>query len=122
MAVFRFVYLSAAALAGAAGALVAASLFIPGRAPQSHEFIAVTAVVSAAFFGIGLVLFGIQRHLARIVDAATRPGETTGPGLAKHIQHLLAYLLAGGVFSCLVLGSMVYAILARIDQGFAVFG
>jgi hypothetical protein len=32
------------------------------------------------------------------------------------------YLLVGGAFLCAVLGVMTYAILARIDQGFAVFG
>jgi len=40
----------------------------------------------------------------------------------KRQPWLLAYLLAGGACLCAVLGIMTYAILARIDQGFAVFG
>jgi hypothetical protein len=35
---------------------------------------------------------------------------------------LLAYLIAGGAFLCAVLGLMTYGSLARIDEGFAVFG
>jgi hypothetical protein len=42
--------------------------------------------------------------------------------LAAHLSRLLAHLLAGGAFLCAVLGAMTYGILARIDQGVAVFG
>jgi hypothetical protein len=48
-------------------------------------------------------------------------GETARE-LATHVSRLLVYLLAGGALLCAVLGLMTYAILARIDQGFAVFG
>jgi hypothetical protein len=122
MAVFRLVYLGAAALAGAAGTLVAASLFVPDRAPASDELLAVSIVISAAHFGVGSVFFGIQRHVARIDAALTRAGNPGLPGVVTDVQRLLAYLLSGGALLCLVLGVMVYAMLARIDPGFAVFG
>jgi hypothetical protein len=48
-------------------------------------------------------------------------GETARE-LVTHVNRLLAYLIAGGAFLCTVLGSITYAILERIDQGFAVFG
>jgi hypothetical protein len=34
----------------------------------------------------------------------------------------MAWLLVGGAFVCVVLGSLTYGILERIDKGFAVFG
>ncbi|MEJ2400936.1 MAG: hypothetical protein P8Y52_06020 [Xanthomonadales bacterium] len=49
--VFRLLYLSAAVLSSAAGALVIASLFIQDRAPQSPEFLGVSLAVNVAFLG-----------------------------------------------------------------------
>jgi hypothetical protein len=44
------------------------------------------------------------------------------PELASHLNRLVACLLAGGAFVCVVLALLAYAILERIDQGFTVFG
>jgi 4-amino-4-deoxy-L-arabinose transferase-like glycosyltransferase len=117
---FRLVYASAAFLSIVAGTLVTASLFIADRAPQSVRFLVISLVVTAVFLGMGLVLFGIQRHFAAI--AAAVPGHESARELARHMAPLVVYLLAGGAFVCVVLGSLTYAILERIDQGFAVFG
>jgi hypothetical protein len=119
---FRLLYLCAALLASAAGALVIASLVIPERAPQSSEMLGVHLAVGAVFLGVGVVLLGIQRHVAGI--AALVRGQDGEPAreLATHVHRLLVYLLVGGAVLCAVLGVMTYAILARIDQGFAVFG
>jgi hypothetical protein len=38
------------------------------------------------------------------------------------LRRLVAYLVAGGLLVCAVLGLLTHVILARIDQGFAVFG
>jgi hypothetical protein len=121
--VFRLVYLCAALLASAAGVLVIASLFIADRAPQSTESLGIHLAIGAVFLGVGFLLTGIQRHVAGIAALAARgqAGETAH-GLAAHLSRLLAYLLAGGAFLCAVLGLVTYAILARMDQGFAVFG
>jgi hypothetical protein len=119
---FRLLYLCAALLSGAAGALVIASFFIPDRAPQSTESIGIHLAVGAVFLGVGVVLWGIQRHVAGIAALARGDDGEKGRELPIHVHRLLVYLLVGGTFLCAVLGVMTYAILARIDQGFAVFG
>lgn len=78
--------------------------------------------VGAVLLGVGVLLLGIQRHAAGIAALAHGDGGETAQELAAHVSWLLAYLLAGGALLCAVLGVMTYAILARIDQGFAVFG
>jgi hypothetical protein len=120
--VFRLVYLGAALLAGAAGALVIASRFIADRAPQGTEFLGIHLAVGAVFLGVGVLLLGIQRHVLGIAAVARGHDGEPAPELATHVSRLLAYLVAGGALLCAVLGLMTYAILARIDEGFAVFG
>jgi len=119
---FRLVYLWAALLAATSGALVTASLFIAERAPNSGEFLAISLVVSAFFLGLGVVLFGVQRHVAAIADIARRDEGEAARLLATRVNRLVAYLLAGGILLLAVLALATYGILARIDQGFAVFG
>jgi len=119
---FRLLYLCAAFLSIAAGALVVASLFIPDRAPQSTESFGIHIAVAAAFLVVGVLLLGIQRHVAGIAALAHGHDGEPARELATHVSRLLAYLVAGGAFLCSVLGVMAYAILARIDQRFAVFG
>jgi hypothetical protein len=120
--VLRFVYALGAVLATAAAMLVTASLFIAERAPQSTKFLAISLVVSAVFAGVGLVLFGIQRHVAAVAAAARGQGGEPARELAAHLRRLVAYLLAAGAFVGVVLALLNYAILERIGQGFAVFG
>jgi hypothetical protein len=121
--VFRLVYLCAVLLSSAAGVLVIASFFIPDRAPQSTEFLGIHLAVGAVFLGVGILLSGIRRHVAGIAAlAAHGHAAETAQELAAHLSRLLAYLLAGGAFLCAVLGLVTYGILARIDEGFAVFG
>jgi hypothetical protein len=120
--VFRLVYACAAILSMAAGTLVTASVFIADRASQSPQFLAVSLVVSAVFLSVGLLLFGIQRHVAALAAAVRgRDGESARK-LAIYVDRLVAYLLAVGALACVALGSLTCAILARIGQGFAVFG
>lgn len=120
--VFRLVYAAAAVLATAAAALVTASLFIADRAPQSTTFLGISLVVSGAFLSVGVVLFGIQRHGVAAAAAVRGRGGESAAQAAMHLRRLGAYLVVGGVLVCAVLGILTYAILARIDQGFAVFG
>ena len=119
---FRLVYLCAALLSTAAGVLVIASCFIPDRAPQSTEFLGIHLAVGAVFLGVGVLLFGIRRHVAGITALARGQAGERAQDLAAHLNRLLAYLLVGGALLCAVLGIMTYGILTRIDQGFAVFG
>lgn len=120
--VFRLLYLCAALLSTAAGALVVASLFIQDRAPQSTEMLGVHVAVGFGFLAVGVLFLGIQRHVGGIAALASGKDGELARELATHVNRLLVYLLAGGSFLCAVLGLMTYVILARIDQGFAVFG
>ena len=120
--VFRLLYLCAALLATAAGMLVIASLFIADRAPQSTESLGIHIAVAASFLGVGVLLLGIQRHVAGIAALAYGHDGEPARELATHVSRLLAYLLAGGVLLCVVLGATTYGIVQRIGQGFAVFG
>jgi hypothetical protein len=120
--IFRVVYACAAFLSIASGALVTASFFIAGHAPQSTKFLVISLVVSVVFLGAGLVLFGIQRHVAAIVTTHRGHDDDSPRDLPMHINRLVAYLLAGGAFVCVLLGSLTYAITERIGQGSAVFG
>lgn len=119
--VFRLIYACAAFLSIAAAALTVASLYIADRAPQSMEFLGISLVVAAVFAGIGVVLVGIRRHATAIATLVT-DGDSVHSRLATHTSRLLVWLLVAGAFACAVLGLLTYAILARIDQGFAVFG
>ena len=120
--VFKLLYSCAALLSMAAGALVVASHVVADRAPQSTHFLGVHLAVGAVFLGAGVLLLGVRRHVAGI--AALACGHDGGPAreLAAHVNRLLAYLLAGGAFLCAVLGALIYGIVERIGQGFAVFG
>ena len=122
VAVLKWIYVGAALLATAAGLLVTASLFIANRAPQSTKFLAISLVVSGVFLAAGVVLFGIQRHGSAAAAAARGQGAESAARAAAHLRRLVAYLVAGGVLVFAVLGLLTYIILARIDQGFAVFG
>jgi hypothetical protein len=118
----RLVYVGSALLSMAAAVLVTASLLIASRASQSTKILGISLVVSGVFVGLGVVLFGIQRHVAAAVAALRDPGAGSVARAAEHLRLLAAYLLAGGVFVGVVLALLNYAILKRIDQGFAVFG
>jgi hypothetical protein len=118
----RLVYVGSALLSMAAAVLVTASLFIASRASQSTKILGISLVVSGVFVGVGVVLFGIQRQVAAAVEALRDPGAGSVGRAAEQLRRLAAYLLAAGAFVGVVLALLNYAILARIDQGFAVFG
>jgi hypothetical protein len=118
---FRLIYACAAFFSIAAAALTVASLFIADRAPRSMEFLGISVVVGAVFLGIGVLLVGIRRHVTAVATLVANRDDFCSQ-LTTHTSRLLVYLLLGGAFACAVLGLLTYAILARIDQGFAVFG
>ena len=120
--VFRLIYVCAALCAMAAALLVTSSLFIADRVPQNTNSLGISLVVSAVFVGMGIVLVGVQRHAAAVTAALRDPGGASAGQAPTHLRRLVAYLVAGGVPVCAALVILTYAILARIDQGFAVFG
>ncbi|MEX5728708.1 hypothetical protein Ga0609869_002061 [Rhodovulum iodosum] len=64
----------------------------------------------------------MQRHVAAIAAVAQRRDDETADALRPDVTRLVAYLLLGGGMLAAILAVLSYAILARIDQGFAVFG
>ena len=119
---FRAVYAAAALLSISVGGLVTASLFIAQRAPRGMEFLGVSLAVSGVFLGMGLLLLGIRRRTSSVVASLNGPGGEQARALVRHLRWLTAYLLLGGLLLAGLLGVLTFAILARIDQGFAVFG
>jgi hypothetical protein len=79
-------------------------------------------VVGVVFLAVGVLLFGIQQQVGRIAALAHGDEGETMRELAAQLSRLLRYLVAGGVLLCAILGALTLGILARIDQGFAVFG
>jgi hypothetical protein len=90
--------------------------------PRSTKFFGISLVASSVFAGVGVVLFGIQRHDAAAAAAARGQGAERAARAAAHLGRLAAYLVAGGVLVCAVFGRLTDAIIERIDQAFAVFG
>ena len=119
---FALLFTAAAALSVAASILVTASLFISDRGPESTEFLGISLFVSGAFLAIALLLIGIELQVVGVARLATAlEGEIAGR-LRARVFRLLVFLVIAGLAMCCLLGSMTYAILERIDQGFAVFG
>jgi hypothetical protein len=119
---FRVVYSLATTLFFAAAGLVTASYFIADRAPQSPTVLAISVTVSGVFVAAGLLLLGIQFRTAAIARLDTAAGDANGNGIARHLPILLVYLMVGGLALCAIMAIATFAILARINQGFAVFG
>jgi hypothetical protein len=118
----RLVMLLVAVTAFAAAALVTASLFIAERAPQSGAFLAISLLVSAFFTVKGALAFGLQRQMARLRDAGATLDAAAAGRFGPPFRALARVLLAGGTILAAILLLATYVILARIDQGFAVFG
>ncbi len=119
---FRALFLGSAILCAAAGLLVIASLFIANRAPHSATTLVVSLVVSGIFLGSGVLLLGIQSHVAGIAKLArTNDGNNAGD-IERLVARLLIILSLGGAALFVFLGSLTHGILSRIDEGYAVFG
>jgi cbb3-type cytochrome oxidase subunit 1 len=122
MNLLRFTYFSAAALSLFAASMVAVSMLIPERAPQSAQFWIITIGVGLYFAVIGLVLLGVARHLPAIGVLAQSITSDDGARLRSRWRRLAVYLLLGGLMLVPVLLLIAWAIVARIDEGFALFG
>lgn len=104
------------------GLLATASLFIAERAPWSARFWTISLVVTAVFLALGLLLRGMEVLSVGIARLCSGPPHENGPELERGVSRLMTLILVGGVCLCGFLAMVTYAILARIDHGFAVFG
>jgi hypothetical protein len=115
-------YFSAAAVSLFASLAVTASMLIAERAPQSVQYWTITIAVSLFFIIAGLLLLGIGRHLSALGTLTHSMTDGDGALLKTRWRRLAYYLLLGGMLVLSFLLLATYAILARIDEGFAVFG
>jgi hypothetical protein len=118
----RIIFYTASAVSIFAALMTTASMFIADRTPQGYQYWIVTIVVSLTFVVVGLLLHGIARHASEIGLIARSTDDKHGIGLRKSWGRLAIYLSLGGLMSLAVLLVVAYAIVARINQGFAVFG
>lgn len=119
---FRFVFTLSVVLCLAACFLVTASLFTADRAPQTAQFWGISLIVSAVFLALGLLLRAIATQVVQITCHSDHLTDQNGISLERPVSRLVFLLSIGGMILCAFLAVLTYAILARIDQGFAVFG
>lgn len=122
LAVFRGLYVLAAALALFAAALIVSSFFIADRVPQSTSSFILHALIGSFFGATGILLLGVERHSAQIGKLVRTLDQKRAQELQTIFARLLVYLSLGGLMLAAILLILTYAIVARIDQGFAVFG
>jgi hypothetical protein len=120
--VFGFLFATAAALSIASGLLVAASFFIADRSPQGTWFVVLHMTIGAMFVAIGALLVGIAWQVTGISAIVSRLETPDADALRRRVFRLLAFLIPSGLGMCSLLALATYAILSRIDEGFAVFG
>jgi len=118
----RVTYYSAAALSLFAASAVTVSMLIPERAPHSAQFWIITIAVGLYFAAIGAVLLAVGRHLPAIGVLAKAMTNDEGTELRSRWRRLAVHMLLGGLLLLPVLLLITWAILARIDEGFAIFG
>ena len=70
----------------------------------------------------GVLLLGIGRHLAAVGVLAHATQGDRSAELEHRWRRLARHMLGGGLIVLSLLLLITYTILARIDQGFAVFG
>jgi hypothetical protein len=78
--------------------------------------------VSGVFLVLGLLLIGIELQVVGIARIAAAPENEIVSRLGTRVVRLLILLVIAGLGLSGLLAIVNYAILARIDQGFAVFG
>jgi hypothetical protein len=119
---FGLVFWAGAALSLLAGTLVVASLFIVDRSPASTISLHVHLAVGGVFLALSLALFGIRAQLVSLANMIAAGDPPASRRLEQRFFRLLLLLGGAGTGLCGILAILAYAILARIDEGFAVFG
>lgn len=118
---FRAIYAVAALLAVGVAVLVTASLLSADRGSHGSAVL-ISLAVAAVFLSVAFVVLGVRTHVSAIALTASAEEGSPAPSLAKHASRLLAHLVAAGTAVCAGLAGLIYGILERIQQGFAVFG
>lgn len=119
---FSALFTLAAALFGAAGLLVIASLLLADTKPRTSVSLGIHLGVGGVFLALGFVLLGLMLQVAGLARMASRPGIVDTGEFRQRLLRLLILLVISGLFITFVMSIVTYAILSRIDEGFAVFG
>ena len=119
---FALLFTTAAALSGAAGLLVMASLFLAARSTQSDASLNIHLIVSGIFLGIAVLTIAIELQILGLAKAVGALEVRAGRHARMRLSRLLGLLGIAGLFLCCVMALITFAILSRIDEGFAVFG
>ncbi len=122
LAVLRATLLAIAVLAAVDAALVTASLFMTDSAPFSRQVFLVSLGVSGVFLGLAWLAAALQRHLAAVAQAGAAQSEMAASAFNRTFRPLAMYLMLASILVLLCMAMLSYAILARINQNFAVFG
>jgi hypothetical protein len=118
-ALLRAVLLAISALLVVDAALITASLFITDRAPVSRQAFLVSLMVSVLFLALAWLSAGIRRQMTRLGYIGEVVADTA---FRAPFGSLVGHLLVAATLFALFMALLTYAILARIDQNFAVFG
>lgn len=89
----------------------------------NEQYRAITFAVALLFGVIGGIALGVERSLSRIHRCSTKASnEQLNSASASSWALLYVCLLAGVFLLALVMGSGLFAIIGRLQQGFHIFG
>ncbi len=117
---FRIIYAMAAALLLIAAGLIIGSHFMVESGSPPGRFLAISIAVGGTFLACCLLVLGIRSRILKIAEMPYQNGASSG--LDRHVSALLVYLILGGAGFCAIMMLVTFAILSRINEGFAVFG
>ncbi len=118
---FSAITLVAAALAFSVAVLIVASFFLAER-PAPSGFLVHHLVVAALFLILGCLMGGITYHATGVARAVVTVADLTDGHLARHLSRMTVLLMASGAGLLGILGLILFAVLSRINEGYAVFG
>ena len=119
---FRIVLWLAAASFFIPAGLLTASLFMADLGPQSAAFTGVSVAVSVLFLAAGLLILGIQFRTVAIAKLRIEEDGPANAHLDRHLSFLAAYLMISAAALCVIMTTVIFAILVRLNEGYAVFG
>jgi hypothetical protein len=118
----RAIYWLAATLSTAAGLLVMVSMLIAEHATQTAMIWGITMTVDILFVSLGVLSLGIAHYLPAISRLVQPKQNEQAVAIWHNWSHLSIVMTIGGAMLDVFLFGVVYGILDRIYQGFAVFG
>ena len=118
--IFRLVFTVCALLAATLAFLIVASVPLADKSGQMIDSLGISAIVGLVFLVAGALIVGIGYSASTLRHKLTEErGQTDQRALANR---LVAYLAVAFALISLCLLAMLFGVIGRIMQGFAVFG